>query len=116
GNAALRPLARLRDAAQRVAATSDLGVRIPRDGPEEGATLAATPHDMVPPLPPPVNDMRARLEASAPTTRAALESSRSFAAAAGHELRTPLTSIHANLDVLRANPELVAAERGLGRA
>ncbi|HKE97491.1 MAG TPA: HAMP domain-containing sensor histidine kinase [Actinomycetes bacterium] len=101
GAAALRPLARLQAAAERVAVTSDLGVRVPAGGPEEVAALAAT-----------LNDMLRRLEASAATTRAALESSRSFAAAAGHELRTPLTSIHANLDVLRANPDLGAAERG----
>jgi two-component system sensor histidine kinase PrrB len=100
GAAALRPLARLRAAAHRVAATRDLGVRIPADGPEEVAGLAAT-----------LNDMLQRLEASARITTAALESSRSFAAAAGHELRTPLTSIHANLDVLRANPDLPAGER-----
>jgi len=101
GAAALRPLARLQAAAGRVAVTRDLGVRVPAGGPEEVAALAAT-----------LNDMLRRLEASAATTRAALESSRSFAAAAGHELRTPLTSIHANLDVLRANPDLGAVERG----
>ena len=37
--------------------------------------------------------------------RAALDSARSFGAAAAHELRTPLTSLGTNLEILRTHPD-----------
>jgi signal transduction histidine kinase len=101
GGVALRPLQALRDTAERVASTGDLGARVPEgSGPEEVDALAGS-----------LNAMLARLERSTATTRAALEASRRFAADAGHELRTPLTSMQTNLDVLLAAPDLPEAER-----
>lgn len=97
---ALRPLGRLRAAAERVASTRDLGTRLPADeAAAEVAGLAAS-----------LNAMLARLEQSAGRTETALEANRRFVADAGHELRTPLTSITANLDVLDA-PALDPGER-----
>ncbi|MDH6114000.1 two-component system sensor histidine kinase PrrB [Kitasatospora sp. MAP12-44] len=53
----------------------------------------------------------ARYDEQAERTAQALETARSFSAAASHELRTPLMSLQTNLDVLTAHPELSAAER-----
>lgn len=84
---ALAPLERLRLAADDVAATADLSLRVPDgDGPEEVDDLAED-----------LNAMLSRLELSADEREQALESARRFAADAGHELRTPLTSLKANL-------------------
>ena len=99
---ATRPLERLRVQAQRVGETVDLSARVPSSGgPREVRELGTT-----------LNIMLARIEQEATRTQEALEASRSFAAHAAHELRTPLTSLQMNLDVLRRNPELEAAERG----
>jgi signal transduction histidine kinase len=101
GGVALRPLARLRQAAARVGNTRDLGARVPEvSGPDEVKALARS-----------LNDMLARLESSSHATEAALESSRRFAADAGHELRTPLTGLRANLDALERNPDLPLEQR-----
>jgi len=98
---AVRPLARLRDSAARVSSTADLATPLPAvEGPDEVRALGAT-----------LNDMLARLSASTAALQRALEATRRFAADAGHELRTPLTGLRANVDVLRRNPELPAAER-----
>jgi two-component system sensor histidine kinase PrrB len=43
--------------------------------------------------------------------RAALETARDFAAAAGHELRTPLTAMRTDLSVLSGHPELAGRDR-----
>jgi two-component system sensor histidine kinase PrrB len=84
---ALAPVQRLRLAADEVAATADLSVRVPDgNGPEEIDDLAED-----------LNAMLSRLELSADEREQALESARRFAADAGHELRTPLTSLKANL-------------------
>ncbi|HEY8340489.1 MAG TPA: HAMP domain-containing sensor histidine kinase [Egibacteraceae bacterium] len=98
---ALRPLANLRAAAERVATTRDLAMRLPQgDGPEEVDALAGS-----------LNAMLARLQASTAQVEATLEASRRFAAEAGHELRTPLTSMRTNLEVLAASPNLTAEEQ-----
>lgn len=52
-----------------------------------------------------------RYDEQAGRTAQALETARSFSAAASHELRTPLMSLQTNLDVLSAHPDLPAAER-----
>ncbi len=107
--ATVAPLARLRDAAGRVAETADLDVRVPAgEGPEEVRDLAED-----------LNAMLGRLATSAAARESALEAARRFAADAGHELRTPLTSLRANLSALgpatagdeAARQALAASER-----
>jgi len=101
GGVALRPLAALRAAAERVASTRDLATRLPQgSGPEEVDSLAGS-----------LNAMLARLQRSTAQTEATLTASRQFTADAGHELRTPLTSMRANLDVLARSPNLSADEQ-----
>ena len=102
GGLALRPLAVLRSAAERVATSRDLATRLPRGGPEEVDSLAGS-----------LNAMLARLQRSVAQTEATLVASRRFAADAGHELRTPLTSMRANLDVLARSTNLSDAEQRL---
>ncbi|MGW8951741.1 sensor histidine kinase [Streptomyces sp. NPDC055709] len=53
----------------------------------------------------------ARYDEQAARTAGALDTARSFAAAAAHELRTPLMSMQTNLDVLTEHPGLGPAER-----
>ena len=98
---AVRPLARLRDSAERVGSTDDLATPLPAAaGPDEVRALGAA-----------LNEMLVRLSASTAALQRALEATKRFAADAGHELRTPLTGLRANVDVLRRNPELPLAER-----
>ncbi|MEV7775075.1 HAMP domain-containing sensor histidine kinase [Kitasatospora sp. NPDC086791] len=52
-----------------------------------------------------------RYDEQALRTAQALETARSFSAAASHELRTPLMSLRTNLDVLAAHQDLPPAER-----
>ncbi len=91
---AVAPLRRLRAVTEAVAATEDLAVQVPADGPEEVAAVAAG-----------LTTMLQRLARSAAEREAALEAARRFAADAGHELRTPLTAMQANLDALVRNPD-----------
>ncbi|MBY8881244.1 sensor histidine kinase [Actinacidiphila acidipaludis] len=53
----------------------------------------------------------ARYDEQAARTAEALDTARSFSAAASHELRTPLMSMRINLDVLDGTPEPAPAER-----
>ncbi|AXL90248.1 two-component sensor histidine kinase [Streptomyces sp. CB09001] len=53
----------------------------------------------------------ARYDEQAARAGEALETARSFAAAASHEMRNPLTSMRTNLDVLTEYPDLDAADR-----
>jgi two-component system sensor histidine kinase PrrB len=95
GGLVLRPLRRLRSAAERIAGEGDLGQRVPADrGPTETRALAAA-----------LNAMLARLSRSAADRERAVEATRRFAADAGHELRTPLTSIQARLSALARHPD-----------
>lgn len=96
GEVAMRPLTRLRLAAEGVAKSNDLSVRVPADtGPTEVDDVANS-----------LNTMLSRIQEANESTKAALASSRAFAGNAAHEMRTPLTSMQANLDVLSANPDL----------
>jgi two-component system sensor histidine kinase MprB len=83
--AALRPVRRLTEAAERVAATADLGARVEADGGDELARLGRR-----------FNEMLAALEA-------AVASQRRLVADASHELRTPLTSVRTNVELAREN-------------
>jgi two-component system sensor histidine kinase BaeS len=77
-----RPLAEVGSAARRIAA-GDYGARVPRDGPEELASLADS-----------FNQMAAGLERQE-------QMRRDFIANAAHELRTPLTNLQGYLEALR---------------
>ena len=84
----LRPVRRLAEAADRVAA-GDLDIRLPALGTDELAQLAITFNSMTANLARSMEDLR-RLEAQ----------SRRFAADVSHELRTPLAAMTAVTDVL----------------
>jgi two-component system, OmpR family, sensor histidine kinase BaeS len=77
-----RPLDRIGQAARRIA-DGDYAARVPRDGPEELASLADS-----------FNQMAASLERQE-------EMRRDFIANAAHELRTPLTNLQGYLEALR---------------
>ncbi len=87
--AGLRPVNRLTQAAEHIARTEDLSVRLPVEG-------AGT-------------DEIARLSRSFNSMTAALASSRDLQqqliADAGHELRTPLTSLRTNIELLTRSEE-----------
>ncbi|MEW6583252.1 MAG: HAMP domain-containing sensor histidine kinase, partial [Actinomycetota bacterium] len=95
----LRRLVRVRDAAERVAASEDLTVRIPDDRPDEVGGLATA-----------MNRMLTRLAAAHDRLAGALDEQRRFAADASHELRTPLTALRGDIELLRRH-DLPAGER-----
>jgi two-component system, OmpR family, sensor histidine kinase MprB len=91
---ALRPVAKLTDAAEHVARTRDLSRRIQTGSSrDELARLARS-----------FNTMLGALERS-------LASQRQLVADASHELRTPLTSLRTNVEVLADGERLAPAER-----
>ncbi|MGI8862543.1 MAG: ATP-binding protein [Gaiellaceae bacterium] len=92
--AALAPVRRLTEAAERVTETGDLSERIELGGRDELSRLATS-----------FNTMLAGLEES---NRA----QRQLVADASHELRTPLTSLRTNIEVLAGDRALPAEERG----
>jgi two-component system sensor histidine kinase MprB len=91
--AALRPVTRLTETAERVSETRDLSERIDVRGRDELSRLATS-----------FNTMLAALEDS---TRA----QRQLVADASHELRTPLTSLRTNIEVLAGDRALPPEER-----
>ena len=90
---AVRPVARLTEAAEHVAATRDLEVPIEVDRRDEIGRLAES-----------FNTMLSALASSRAQQRR-------LVADAGHELRTPLTSLRTNIDLLSRASELPAADR-----
>ena len=92
--AALAPVRRLTETAERVSETRDLSERIEVGGRDELSRLAGS-----------FNAMLAALEDS---NRA----QRQLVADASHELRTPLTSLRTNIEVLASDRALPAEERG----
>jgi len=103
-NRALRPVADLTDAVEHVELTGDLSPRIAVD--ERGQ------RDEVGRLAARFNAMLGRLQTSRAELDASVESQRRLVADASHELRTPVTSMRTNAEVLRAQPDLPAAQRG----
>ena len=91
--AALAPVRRLTETAERVTETGDLSQRITATGSDELGRLASS-----------FNTMLSALEES---TRA----QRRLVADASHELRTPLTSLRTNIEVLAGQHKLPAGER-----
>jgi two-component system sensor histidine kinase MprB len=92
-SAALAPVRRLTEAAERIAETGEPSERVPVRGHDELTTLAAS-----------FNTMLGALEES-------LATQRRFVADASHELRTPLTSLQTNIDVLRGDIALEPEQR-----
>jgi two-component system sensor histidine kinase MprB len=85
--AGLRPVDRLTQAAEHIARTEDLSVRIPVTGDDEVARLSRS-----------FNSMTAALASSR-------ELQQQLIADAGHELRTPLTSLRTNIELLVRSEE-----------
>ncbi|MDT0442026.1 sensor histidine kinase [Streptomyces johnsoniae] len=85
--AGLRPVDRLTHAAEHIARTEDLSVRIPVSGDDEIARLSRS-----------FNSMTAALASSR-------DLQQQLIADAGHELRTPLTSLRTNIDLLVRSEE-----------
>ncbi len=97
-DAALAPVRRLSEAAERIARTRDLAVRLEGGGGDEVARLGAS-----------FNEMLAALERS-------LVAQRRLVADASHEFRTPLTSLRANVEfVLRRDPLPADEREAIGR-
>ena len=90
---ALRPVRRLTEAAEHVAATQNLAAHIPEAGRDELSRLGHAFNRM--------------LDALAGSRRA----QRQLVADASHELRTPLTSLRANLELLQSGRDLPEADR-----
>jgi two-component system, OmpR family, sensor histidine kinase MprB len=91
--AALAPVRRLTQTAERVAETRDLSERIETTGHDELSRLATS-----------FNSMLAALEESS-------RAQRQLVADASHELRTPLTSLRTNIEVLLGGRELKPGDR-----
>lgn len=89
----VRPVERLRDAAQRIADTQELETPVPRDGPGEIGSLAASFSTMV--------------DALATSRR----QQRRLITDASHELRTPLTSLRTNAELVDRSEQLTPDER-----
>ncbi|MYE84255.1 MAG: HAMP domain-containing histidine kinase [Gammaproteobacteria bacterium] len=90
---ALRPVAQLTDATERVARTQDLAAAIEVNRGDEVGVLARS--------------FNAMLEA----LRTSRQQQKRLVADAGHELRTPLTSIRTNVDLLQRVESLQEGER-----
>lgn len=90
---ALRPVDAMASAAEHVAATDDLTIRVPEVGGVELEGLARS-----------MNTMLASLASSQ-------EQQQHLIADAGHELRTPITSIRTNLELIAAHPDMDEADR-----
>ena len=93
GRQTMRPVEKLTEAAEYVAATQDLGSSIEVSGDDELARLARSFNSM--------------LEALAASRRQQAQ----LISDAGHELRTPLTSLRTNIEVLMRRPDLPSADR-----
>ena len=89
----VRPVTRLRDAAEDIAATNDLTTPLPTDGPGEVGSLAQSLSSMM---------------AALATSR---EQQQRLVTDASHELRTPLTTLRTNVEHLQRAPDLPAEQR-----
>jgi signal transduction histidine kinase len=89
----LRPLVEVQGAAEQVAESRDLSLRIEEGNPDEVGRLARS-----------MNLMLSRLQDAQDRLTAALDEQRRFAADASHELRTPLTALKGDIDLLARHP------------
>jgi two-component system, OmpR family, sensor histidine kinase PrrB len=100
---AVRPLRILRDRALAMGGSGDVRARVRLDdvrGAREAEELAGA-----------LERMLDDIELGRSRERAALQTARDFAAAAGHELRTPLTALRTDLSVLTGHPDLAGRDR-----
>ena len=98
---ALKPVRRMRETAEAVAATEDPSLRVPVPDREDEVGRLARAFDA----------MLVRLRGAQQRSHETLESQRRFLADASHELRTPVTSLRGNLDLLARHPDIDPAER-----
>jgi len=89
----VRPIERLRDSAERIARTQDLGVAVPQEGSGEIGSLAGSFSTMVDAL------------------AASRVQQQQLITDASHELRTPLTSLRTNAELLDRGDQLDADQR-----
>ncbi|TFE19776.1 sensor histidine kinase [Cohnella luojiensis] len=87
---ALMPINRVTEAAERIRSGSGLGLRIPRE----------KPNDEIGRLTDTLNGMLSGLEGAYKTLEDSNIAQRRFVSDASHELRTPLTTIRGNVDLL----------------
>ncbi|WP_239614938.1 sensor histidine kinase [Cohnella mopanensis] len=87
---ALMPINRVTEAAERIQSGSQLGLRIPRE----------TPNDEIGRLTDTLNGMLSGLERAYKNLEDSNTAQRRFVSDASHELRTPLTTIRGNVDLL----------------
>ncbi|HKE99214.1 MAG TPA: HAMP domain-containing sensor histidine kinase [Actinomycetes bacterium] len=100
-DALLRPLERMRQAAQRIGDERDFHLRLPVDRPRgELGRLSLT-----------VNQTLDELEQAHASLQATLDAQRRFVGDASHELRTPVTAIRTNVEFLRRAPHARQADR-----
>jgi two-component system, OmpR family, sensor kinase len=97
----LRPIGQITHTAQAIGAERNFSRRVAHTGPNDEIGYLATTF----------NTMLAELESAYRQLERALESQRRFAADASHELRTPLTTVRGNIELLRREPPVDAAER-----
>ncbi len=99
--AGLQPIHRITQTAQTIGSERDFNQRVDYAGPaDEVGQLATT-----------FNGMLTELEDAYRQVEQALQTQRRFVADASHELRTPLTTIRGNLELLRREPPISAADR-----
>lgn len=87
---ALRPIGRITEAAEQIQSGSGLGLRIPRE----------KPNDEIGRLTDTLNGMLSRIERAYNHLEESNAAQRRFVSDASHELRTPLTTIRGNIDLL----------------
>jgi signal transduction histidine kinase len=102
----LRPLARMRTAAQQIGDERDFTRRMPVEGNPHN------PRDELGRLSLTFNQMLRELERSHLDLQTTLDSQRRFVADASHELRTPLTAIRTNVEFLSRVPDARPEDRG----
>jgi signal transduction histidine kinase len=88
---ALRPINKVMEAAEQIQSGSELGLRIPRD----------KPNDEIGRLTDTLNGMLSRIESAYKHLEETNAAQRRFVSDASHELRTPLTTIRGNIDLLQ---------------